>query len=734
MFAVLEAGEARTLRAAFDAMWPADAAGAAASDLGAVDYVDRALEGFERQHLGAYQAGLAVLEQESRAAFGVSFDAAIPAQRGEVLTLLAQGKLAAAFDQPAFFALLRRHLAEGLFSDPAHGGNRAAGGWRSIGFPGVVMNHSAAESLGEVPPLGVRLPTMADCETPLQSDLAYRARAAAAVPEDDVDVVLVGAGGVGALVSSWLAVAGLRVVALEAGGWRTLSSAKPDELRNAYYARAGFGEKFNREVPTWREREDAPTVPMPFSLGRMCNGVGGSLIHYGARLRRLHPHQFHMRATLAELGLLGGLDASCTVADWPFGYDALEPFYEELEDLVGIAGADTHPFIPRRRGLPMPPARAFVAGDKFVAATRARGFHPEPVPVGQNTVPYNGRPAMEYSPWGEGMGSPSRARWMPEDDLLPRAVATGNLGIRIHARATRVLTGADGRATGVEYVDGQGRQRTIRARAVVLSAYTFENLRLMFLSGDGNHPGGLGNNRGQLGRHFMTKQFPSVYGTFPGTAFNRHTGPGAQGMLVEDMLTPDFMRREGLPGGGTLSAENQLLPLQIAREPLPPGLPLFGPDWKRHVVRWNERMAIRIQTDTLPYVENRLDLDPLRRDTSGLGLPVMRATYEIRAHERRLFDRMMREAEGVLRDIGAREIWRGPTFTGIGSCHDLGGARMGEDKAASVVDPDLEVHDTPGLYVMGGAAFPSCPAVNPTLTIWALCRRATNHLIERLKR
>jgi gluconate 2-dehydrogenase alpha chain len=59
---------------------------------------------------------------------------------------------------------------------------------------------------------------------------------------------------------------------------------------------------------------------------------------------------------------------------------------------------------------------------------------------------------------------------------------------------------------------------------------------------------------------------------------------------------------------------------------------------------------------------------------------------------------------------------------------------MGEDPYTSVVDPTLRVHDTPGLYVFGGAVFPTCPGVNPTLTMWALCYRAAEQLVNRLHR
>ena len=57
---------------------------------------------------------------------------------------------------------------------------------------------------------------------------------------------------------------------------------------------------------------------------------------------------------------------------------------------------------------------------------------------------------------------------------------------------------------------------------------------------------------------------------------------------------------------------------------------------------------------------------------------------------------------------------------------------MSDDPAAGVVDRELQVHDTPGLYVFSGAVFPTCPGINPTLTLWALTSYAAGRLVERL--
>ncbi|HRA49172.1 MAG TPA: GMC oxidoreductase, partial [Thermomicrobiales bacterium] len=88
------------------------------------------------------------------------------------------------------------------------------------------------------------------------------------------------------------------------------------------------------------------------------------------------------------------------------------------------------------------------------------------------------------------------------------------------------------------------------------------------------------------------------------------------------------------------------------------------------------------------------------------------------------------KAKEILSGMGATQVWNGPDFTGIGSSHDLGGTRMNDDPAAGVLDRDLAVHDTPGLFVFGSSAMPTCPGINPTLTLWAMVYRAAEELIR----
>jgi gluconate 2-dehydrogenase alpha chain len=318
---------------------------------------------------------------------------------------------------------------------------------------------------------------------------------------------------------------------------------------------------------------------------------------------------------------------------------------------------------------------------------------------------------------------------------VPQALATGNFDLRTHCRVVRLLADDNGHASGVEYVDANGNWRVQQARTVIVCSYTFENVRLLLLSGDRRHPAGLGNNTGRVGKHLMTKMWSDVSGFFPEIVFNAHTGPAAQMWGLDDFISTDFDAAvHGFVGGATPNIENQRLPIQISREALPPDVRRWGKQYKDHLRQWQHIAAVRLQPDALSYHANYLDLDPRHRDRSGLGLPVLRITYDMQANEHRLAEYMEAKAEEILRAMGATKTWRGPRFSGVVSSHELGGCRMGDDPAASVVDPDLRVHDTPGLYVFGTAAFPTCHGVNPTLTMFALCYRAAERLAERLRR
>jgi gluconate 2-dehydrogenase alpha chain len=739
--------EGRTAAALFERMFPTDENGAGATEIGVVAYLDGALAGAYADKVEPYRLGLAALDRAAKQLCDAPFADCEAEQQDDLVGKLERGELPDFLTPPqqGFFDMLREHLQEGLFADPAYGGNHDKLGWRFLGHPGVWLENSAEEQLSAEPVTkSGEFQSLEDLGFSLDGDPTeveeipgYDPQRSVEPPSGPADVVLAGLGGVGGLIAPVLAKAGLRVVALEAGPWRSQGDFVPDELGVAYWCRTNMSQKFMSESPRWRRNDGEPTREATYSLGRMVNGVGGSPLHWGAWLRRFHPYHHKFRSHVLERWGEKALPEDNTLVDWPVSYDELEPYYALLDELIGIAGPEegSNPFIPRKNEYPLPPLRSTRMTQLFHKTAAAMGLHPHALPAGVNSKPYNGYPETKYSALSLGFGPINNDRWHAGMTSVPEALATGNLDLKTHCRVVRVLTDGDGRARGVEYVDANDTLHVQEASTVILCSYTFENVRMLLLSGDGRHPVGLGNNTGQVGKHFMTKMFAHVDGNFPDTVFNRHAAPASQTEVLDDFLTDgyDSYGEGGFVGGATLGVENGLMPIQISRQSLPPDVPRWGKGYKDHLREWQHWCTIRLQPDTLSYQRNFLDLDPRYRDKSGLGLPLIRITYDLRENEQRLAQHMEGKAEEILREMGATKTWHGPRFTGVGSSHDLGGCRMGEDPAGSVVDPELRVHDTPGLYVLSGAVLPTCPGINPTLTLWALCYRAAERLVGRLK-
>ncbi len=560
------------------------------------------------------------------------------------------------------------------------------------------------------------------------------------------DVCIVGLGPAGATAAHALTTAGLTVVALEAGPRRSRDEYRRDELTESVFEQARLGPKFNAELQTWRRSSQHATQPATYSLGKMNNGVGGTIV-YSAWLRRYAPGDFRVRTDTIERYGEESLPPGSAVVDWPIGYDDLEPYYTRVEQMTGVAGipgnirgvpvAGGNPFDGyRSEGYPLPPLRSAGLSELFGEAARRAGYHPYPVPAGINSVPFDGRPACTYCGFNAFFGCHIDAKSTVDLTFIPRAERTGNLEIRTNSRVLRVTTDARRRATGVDFRDAHGDLRHIDASIVILAAYTFENVRLLLLSATDQFPHGLANAHGQVGKYFTPKQLPRVLGLLPGRALNRFTGPSAQGMIMDDFLGDNFDHHGlGFIRGASMGVIQQSQPISAAKDTTPPDTARWGRGFKEHLVRnWNSVFAIEAQPENLMYEANFLDLDPVVRDRSGLGLPVIRITFQQYENELAIIDFVRQRSIELMRSMGVEKVWTGPALTGVGSSHDLGGLRMGTDETVSVVDPDLRSHEVPNLYVMGGAVFPSCPGINPTLTIQAVAWRAADRLAQEWSR
>lgn len=530
------------------------------------------------------------------------------------------------------------------------------------------------------------------------------------------DVVIVGMGAAGGMASHSLTMAGLNVVGLEAGPRWTLEDffADFDELESWSMRNSMGRPKVNHEIPTWRPNEGAEVQPPPIPASLMANGVGGSSIHYSAAQWRFRADDFKMRSTTIEKYGEDALPAGSAIADWPISYDDLEPYYDQVDQLLGVAGVGgANPFESTRSSdFPLPPLRQTGYTNLVADAMSKLGYNPFPQPAAILSEPYKGRDACTYCGLCTGYGCWNNSKSSTLVTVIPEAEETGNLEIRTNCRVTRLIHDDAGKATGVEYLDAEGNTFEQPAGIVIVSSYTYENNRLLFLSD-------LGNSNGQLGKYYITHSYATSNGYFPDTNLNRMSGVYTQSMAMDD-LNGDNFEHEGLGfirGGMINGGMGESNPIGASRG-TPPSVKPWGPEYKAWLKNGMQGMgSVGAQLDVLPYEFNFLDLDPEKKDL--IGMPVIRVTYSLDENEVKMAEYLNPKMEEILQKMGATETWSYPAANIPINTHAFGGTRMGEDPESSVVNKYGQIHDMDNLIVLGASNFPNSTGYNPTHTLQA---------------
>jgi gluconate 2-dehydrogenase alpha chain len=358
---------------------------------------------------------------------------------------------------------------------------------------------------------------------------------------------VIGLGGAGGVAVEPLAAAGLEVVGLEAGTRLTARDFAPDELRNNFRGWPQAAQKANREIPVHRPNASAPDNPRA-AIHPMMNGVGGTTLHYWAQSWRLNPWDFKVVSETTRRYGAGRIPQGSTVEDWPFGLEALEPYYDKVEYGLGVSGQagnikgviDPRGNIfegTRERAFPMPPLRGTEFTDLMASTAGRLGWHPFPGPAAVNSQVYQNRSACLYHGFCNRGGCHVGAKNSTAVSTIPRAEATGNLTIVTEAHATRIDVDAEGRAAGVQYLKG-GETYIQPAAVILLAGYTYENARLLLLSQSAAYPRGLANNHGQVGRISASLAPTKPHPTASATSSTLPAGPGSPPLIRRMTISP----------------------------------------------------------------------------------------------------------------------------------------------------------------------------------------------------
>ena len=261
---------------------------------------------------------------------------------------------------------------------------------------------------------------------------------------EPVDVLIIGAGASGAAVAWSLAETKMHILCLEQGDW----------MKQSEYPWTGrdWEAKFYGEwatSPNIRGRpEDYPINDdnSPIKVVNY-NAVGGSTIMYTAHWPRLHPSDFKVKT------LDGVAD------DWPIDYDALTPFFEENDRIMGVSGLSGDPRSPLTHP-PMPPQPLGLSGPLIAKAMNKLGWHWWPSDTTVATTDYEGRARCINL----GHCTPACAQGAKASTDItywPQAIRAG-VELKTHCRVREITTNEDGMASGVDLLR-QGRRRAVPA-------------------------------------------------------------------------------------------------------------------------------------------------------------------------------------------------------------------------------------------------------------------------------
>ncbi len=569
------------------------------------------------------------------------------------------------------------------------------------------------------------------------------------------DVILVGFGWTGAIMAERLTAAGLNVLAIERGGWRDTPNTfattfDQDELR--YMWRHHQFENVAHDTLTFRNHADQTALPMR-RLGSFLpgTGVGGAGIHWNGQVWRFLPDDFRVRSHNLKRYGKSAIPDDMTVQDHPVSYDELEPHYNTFEYLCGISGKagnlkgqiqpGGNPFEGwRSREYPNPPLDMTYGPTLFAGAAANAGYHPFVHPAANMSRAYTNPLGAQlgqcsYCGFCEKFGCGNYSKASPQTTILPILLRRPNFTLKTGCEVVKVELDSDKkRATGVTYIDENGRSQFQGAEVVMLTAYILHNVRLLLLSGIGT-PYDPRSGTGVVGKNYAYQITSSVNVYYDDKIINPFIGAGALGMIIDDFNGDNFDHAGlGFIGGGYIGVVNTGA-RPIETHPTPDGVPVWGSAWKKSIAEnYLKTVSISTHGAVMSHRGNYLDLDPTYTDAYGHRL--LRMTFDYTDNEHKMSDYLTDRATDVAKRMGAREV-QAKKRTGSYSIvpyqttHNTGGAIMGDNPKTSAVNRYLQSWDVSNLFIQGASAFPQNAGYNPTGTVAALAYWSADAIINR---
>lgn len=600
------------------------------------------------------------------------------------------------------------------------------------------------------------------------------------VENNHYDVVIVGAGISGAILSHELGKQGFKILVLEAGKTKDFNyPSYLDYLDTFYTALAKVPDSPYPRNPNAPQPDvldiqaitpDKPDkkgyfVQMgPLPYGSTYTRVpGGTTMHWLGTCLRMLPEDFKLQSNYGH-----GLD-------WPISYDDLLPYYEMAEREIGVsANVDEQKYLTLKftPGYEYPMHKIpqsyldqklaeGVAGmtisyngvehDVFVSST----------PQGRNSIPnenYDG--GKGYTPVGAvgnpdlGMRCEGNTSCVPICPVqakynalktLSKALDTGNVTLLTQSVASEVLLGENGLVNGIlykAYTEPGSPEHTVhvaRGTKYVLAAHAVENAKLLLQSG-------ITSSSGLVGKNLMDHPVMNTWALMPEKVWGYRGPLSTSG--IESLRGGEFRHERsafrieiGNDGWNWAAGDPYNLVINLVDNENQ-----FGKKLKDSINAVGPRQfRMGFLMEQIPQETNRVTIDPNYTDHLGNCRPVIH--YDLPDYVRKGMQVATETAEQIYARIGAENHtsyspktdatyleYEGQGYAYGGAGHFAGTHIMGTTPDNSVVDSYQRSWDHDNLYLNGCGSFPTVGTSNPTLTMTALTFRTADHLAKELKK
>ncbi|MCX8226717.1 MAG: GMC family oxidoreductase, partial [Sulfitobacter sp.] len=259
-------------------------------------------------------------------------------------------------------------------------------------------------------------------------------------------------------------------------------------------------------------------------------------------------------------------------------------------------------------------------------------------------------------------------------------------------------------------------------KVVVVAAHAIETPRLLLNSAQEGAENGIANSSDQVGRNLMDHPTKLSWALAPEPVWPYRGPLSTSG--IENIRDGEFRKDRAAfrieigndghswPTGAPVSTAAELVNSGLRGEELDAAI---KDATSRHI-----RLASLVEQS--PNAENRVTLDPEKKDANGMPLP--RIYFDFDDYTRAGLDAAQEAHDEIFAALGATGVNHSPDIQGAG--HVIGTVRMGDDAVTAVVDADMRSFDHSNLFLLGSGTFPTSATANPSLTIAALSLRAVD--------